>query len=83
MLRTRYDLPLKKTKKARVGQIILSGIVLVSGGRRSEVYRNSRRMAVNGLVQQLCMEEKGGFVDLWDFVAKEDMSKNYERWTAP
>ena len=64
---------LKKTKEARVGQIILSGILPVFG-TRSEGYRNSRRMAVNGMVKQLCREEEVGFVDLWDsFVGKEEM----------
>ena len=43
-------------------------------GTRSQGYRNSRRMAVNGMVEQLCSEEEVGFVDLWDsFVGKEEM----------
>ena len=64
---------LKRTKQARVGQIILSGILPVIGGR-NQGYRNSRRMSINRLVQQLCKEEDVGFVDLWSsFVAKEDM----------
>ena len=43
-------------------------------GIRSQGYRNSRRMAVNGMVKQLCREEEVGFVDLWDsFVGKEEM----------
>ena len=37
---------LKKTKQARVGQIILSGILPVFGNR-IQGYRNSKRMAVN------------------------------------
>ena len=42
-------------------------------GTRSHGYRNSMRMAVNGIVQQLCREEEVGFVDLWDsFVGKEE-----------
>ena len=28
------------------------------------MYRNSRRMAVNGMGRQLCKEEEVGFVDL-------------------
>ena len=69
----KYRSLLKKTKEARVGQIILSGILRVFG-TRSQGYRNSRRMVVNGMVKQLCMEEEVGFVDLWDsFVGKEEM----------
>ena len=41
---------------------------------RSQRYRNSRRMAVKGMVQQLCREVNVGFVYLWDsFVGKEEM----------
>ena len=37
-------------------------------------YRNSKRMAVNGMVKRLCNEEDVGYVDLLDsFVGKEDM----------
>ena len=53
---------LKKTKEARVGQMILSGMLPVFG-TRSQGYRNSRRMAVNGMVKQLCREDEMGFVD--------------------
>ena len=43
-------------------------------GTKSRGYRHSRRMAVNGMVKQLCREEEVGFVDLWDsFVGKEEM----------
>ncbi len=64
---------MKKTKLARIGQIILSGIVPVFG-KRIQGYRNSKRMAVNGMVKRLCKEEEVGYVDLWDsFVGKEDM----------
>ena len=43
-------------------------------GNRIQGYRNSKRMAVNGMVEQLCKEEKVGYVDLWDsFVGKEEM----------
>ena len=48
---------LKKTKEARVGQIILSGILPVFG-TRSQGCRNSRRMAVNGMVKQVFREEE-------------------------
>ena len=69
----KYRKLLKKTKEARVGQIISSGILPVFG-TRSQGYRNSRRMAVNGMVKELCREEEVGFVDLWDsFVGKEEM----------
>ena len=64
---------LKEAKESRVGQnlMILSGILPVFG-TRSQRCRNSRRMAVNGMVQQMCREEEVGFVDVWDsFVGKE------------
>ena len=58
--------------KARVGQIILSGILPVFGNR-IRGYRNSKRMAVNGMVKQLCKEEEVGYAHLWDsFVGKEE-----------
>ena len=64
---------LKKTKQARAGQIIISGILPVFGNR-IQGYRNSKRMAVNGMVERLCKEEDVGYVDLWDsFVGREDM----------
>ena len=64
---------LKKTKQARVGQIIISGILPVFGNR-IQGYKNSKRMAVNGMVRRLCKEEDVGYVDLWDiFVGREDM----------
>ena len=67
----KYRNLLKKTKQARVGQIILPGILPVFGNR-SQGYRNSRRMAANGMVEQLCKVEKVGYVDLWDsFVSWE------------
>ena len=67
----KYRNLLKKTKEARVGQIILSGSLPVFG-TRSQGYINSRRMVVNGMVQQLCREEEVGFVELWDsFGGKE------------
>ena len=58
----KYRTLLKKTKKARAGQIILSGVLPVFGNRIHE-YRNSKRMAVNGMVKRLCNS----------FVGKEEM----------
>ena len=69
----KYRSILKKTKQARVGQIILSGILPVLGNM-IRGYRNSKRMAVNGMVRRLCKEEEVGYVDLWDsFVGKDEM----------
>ena len=69
----KYTDLLKKTKQARVGQIIISGILPVFGNR-IQGYRNSKMMAVNGMVERLCKEEDVGYVDLWDsFVGREDM----------
>ena len=69
----KYRNLLKKTKQARIGEIISSGILPVFGNR-IQGYRNSKRMAVNGMVQRLCKEEEVGYVDLWDsFVGKEEM----------
>ena len=69
----KYRKLLKKMKEARVEQIILSGILPVFGNR-IDGYRNSKRMAINGMVKRLCKEEDVGYVDLWDsFVGKEEM----------
>ena len=69
----KYRNLLKKTKEVRIGQILLSGILPVFV-TRSQGYRNSRRMAFNGMVKQLCREDEVGFVDLWDsFVGKDEM----------
>ena len=69
----KYRKLLKKTKEARVEQIILSGILPVFGNR-IDGYRNSKWMAINGMVKRLCKEEDVGYVDLWDsFVGKEEM----------
>ena len=69
----KYRNLLKKTKQARIGQIILSGILPVFGNR-IQGYRNSKRMAVNGMVKRLCKEEEVGYVDVWgSFVGKEEM----------
>ena len=43
-------------------------------GNRIDGYRNSKRMAIHGMMKRLCEEEDVGYVDLWDsFVGKEDM----------
>ena len=56
-----------------MGQIILSGILPVFGNR-IQGYRNSKRMAVNGMVERFCKEEDVGYMDLWDScVGNEDM----------
>ena len=69
----KYRNLLKNTKEARVGQIILSGILPVFGNR-IDAYRNSKRMEINGIMKRLCKAEDVGYVDLWDrFVGKEDM----------
>ncbi len=69
----KYRSILKKTKQARVGQIILSGMLPVFGNR-IHGYRNSKRMTVNGMVERLCKEEEVGYVDLWgSCVGKEEM----------
>ena len=69
----KYRKLLKNMKEARVEQIILSGILPVFGNR-IDGYRNSKRMAINGMVKRLCKEEDKGYVDLWDsFVGKEEM----------
>ena len=69
----KYRNPLKMTKEARVGQIILSGILPVFGNR-IDGYRNSKRMAINGMMKRLCKEEDVGYVDLWDsLVGKEEI----------
>ena len=49
----KYRKLLKKSKQARLGQSILSGILPVCGNRILG-FRNSKRMAVNGMVVQLC-----------------------------
>ena len=59
----KYRKLLKKTKEARVGQIILSGILPVFGNR-IDGYRNSKRMEINGMMKRLCQEEYVGYVDL-------------------
>ena len=69
----KYRKLLKKTKEARVEQIILSGILPVFGNK-IDGYRNSKRMAINVMVKRVCKEEEVGYVDMWDsFVGKEEM----------
>ena len=69
----KYRNLLKKTKQTKIGQIILSGILPVFGNR-IQGYRNSKRMAVNGMLKRFWKEEEVGYVDLWDsFVGKEEM----------
>ena len=69
----KYRNLLKKTKQARAGQIILSGIWPVFGNG-IQGYRKSKRMAVNGMVKRLCKEEEVWYVDVWvSFVGKEEM----------
>ena len=60
----KYRNLLKKTKEARVGQVILSGILPVFGNR-IDGYRNSKRMAINGMMKRLYKEGDVGYVDLW------------------
>ena len=55
------------------GTTAIVGIVPVFGNR-IQGYRKSKRMAVNGMVEQLCKEDEVGYVDLWDsFVRREEM----------
>ena len=69
----KYRNLLKKSKEARVGQIILSRILPVFGNM-IDGYGNSKRMAINGMMKRIYMEEDVGYVDLWDsFVGKEYM----------
>ena len=43
-------------------------------GNKIQGYRNSKRMAVNGMVERLCKEEDVGYMDLRDsFVGNEDI----------
>ena len=69
----KYRKLLKKTKEARVGQIILSGILPVFGNR-IDGYKNSKRMAINGMMKMLWKEEDVVYMDMWDsFVGIEEM----------
>ena len=67
-----YRRLIKTFIEARVGQIVLSGILPIMGGRGEE-YRNCRRKAISTQVQKVCMEEGVGFVDMWlNFVGRDD-----------
>ena len=50
-------------KKTRVEQIILSGILPVMRGRGA-TYINCKNMANNAVVEQMCEEERVGFVEI-------------------
>ena len=50
---------------------MLLGILTVMGGRGEE-YSNCRRMAINTQVQKVCMEEGEGFVDMLNFVGRDN-----------
>ena len=63
-----------------LGQIVLSGILPIMGGRGEE-YSNCRRMTINTPLQKVCMEEGVDFVDMWlNFVGRDDFF--HERWTS-
>ena len=67
----KYRNLLKKTKEAKVRQIILSGILPVFG-KWIDGYRHSKRLAINGMMKRLCKEEDVGYVDLCEsFVGKK------------
>ena len=56
------------------GQRARFSILCFSVSGRGTTFRNCKRMAINGLLEQMCEEEGVGFVDLWGyFVGKEDM----------
>ena len=59
----KYRQLVRTLKQTLFEQIIISGILPVIG-RRGQIYRNCRGMAINMLVQKLCREEEVGFVDL-------------------
>ena len=72
----KYRRLVKTLKEARIGQIVLLGILPVMGGRGEE-YRNCRRMSTNTQVQKVCMEEGVHFVDMWlNFVGRYDFFIN-------
>ena len=79
----KYRNLLKKTKQARIGQIILSGILPVFGNR-IQGYRNSKWMAVNGMVKRLCMEEEVGCIIIRGFVGQRcgERRNVRQRWPA-
>ena len=43
-------------------------------GNMIKGYMNSKRMAINGMVERLCKEDDVGYMDMWDsFVRKEEL----------
>ena len=54
---------LRELKARRVGNILISGILPVMGGRKG--YRNCRQMSINSQLYGMCRQEKLVFVDLW------------------
>ena len=69
----KYRRLVKVLKEARIGQIVLSGILPVTGGR-GEDHRNCRRMTINTQVHKVCIEEGIGFVDMWlNFMGRDDV----------
>ena len=60
----KYRRLVKTLKEARIGQIELSGVLPVTGGRDEE-YRNGMRMAINTQVEKVRMEEGVGFVEIF------------------
>ena len=54
----KYRKLLKKTKEARVGQTILSEILPVFGNM-IDGYRNSKRMAINGMMKKEALRGRG------------------------
>ena len=69
----KYRRLVKTLKEARIGQIVLSGILPEMGGRGQE-NRNCRRIAINTQVQKARTEEGVGFVDMWfNFVGKDSV----------
>ena len=75
----KYRNLLKKTKEARVGQIILSGILPVFGNM-IDGYRNSKRMAINGMMKHL----QGRGCGIRGFVGQLCGERTHvrERWAA-
>ena len=74
----KYRKLIKTFKEARVGHIVLSGILPIMGGRGEE-YKNCRRMAINTQVHKVCTEEGVGFVDMWlNVVERYDFSREMD-----
>ena len=68
----KYRQLVRTLKQTRVEQVILSGILPVMG-RRGHKYRNCRGMAINILVQKLCMDLWGSFVGRADMYMKDGL----------